>query len=87
MSAGIFSRTVKSVSELFGPHLKSQALNAISRLSRSLEQLLRVGCHGKDAKDAPLALIHFADNPVGMDEFATEVGGKYLGFPEEILNT
>ena len=87
MSAGIFSRTVKSVSELFGPHLKSQALNAISRLSRTQEQLLKAGCHGKDTKEDAWALIHFVDNPVGMDEFATEVEGKYLGFPEEILNT
>ena len=84
MSAGIFSRTVKSVSKLFGPYLKSQALDAISRLSRSQEQLLRAGCHGKDAKEAAWALIHFVDNPVGIDEFATEVGGKYLGFPAEI---
>lgn len=47
MSAGIFSRTVKSVNE-FGPHLKSQALNAMSRLSRPQEQLLVVRCHGKE---------------------------------------
>ena len=84
MSARIFSRTVKSVSELFGPHLKSHALNAMSRQSSSQEQLLRAGCHGKDAKEAAWAIIHFVDNPVGMDEFATEVRGKYLGFPEEI---
>lgn len=46
MSAGIFSRTVKSVNEI-GPHLKPQALNAMSRLSRPQEQLLIVRCHGK----------------------------------------
>ena len=56
MSARIFSRTVKSVSELFGPHLKSQALNAMSRQSRSQEQLLRAGCHGKDPKEAALVV-------------------------------
>ena len=56
MSAGIFSRTVKSVNE-FGSHLKSQALNAMSRLSRPQEQLLRAGCHGKDVKEAAWALI------------------------------
>ena len=51
------------MSELFGPHLKSHALNAMSRQSSSQEQLLRAGCHGKDAKEAAWAIIHFVDNP------------------------
>ena len=46
MSAGILSRTVKSVNEI-GPHLRPQALNAMFRLSRPQEQLLIVRCHGK----------------------------------------
>ena len=54
MSAGILSRTVKSVNEI-GPHLKPQALNAMSRLSRPQEQLLIVRCHGKDATEAAWA--------------------------------
>ena len=64
MSAGILSRTVKSVNE-FGPHLKSQALNAMSRLSRPQEQLLIVRCHGKDATEAAWAwTILWAGNTV-----------------------
>ena len=57
MSAGILSRTVKSVNEI-GPHLKPQALNAMSRLSRPQEQLLIVRCHGKDATEAAWARLH-----------------------------
>lgn len=64
MSAGILSRTVKSVNKI-GPHLRPQALNAMSRLSRSQEQLLIVRCHGKDATEAAWAwTILWAGNTV-----------------------
>lgn len=75
MSAGILSRTVKSVNK-FGPHLKSQALNAMSRLSRLQEQLLIVRCHGKAMQ--PRLPGH------GRVCYRSGGGGEYRGFPEEI---
>lgn len=82
MAAGIFSRTVRSVNEC-GPHLKSPrpALNAMSRLSRPQEQLLRVGCGSwEGCNRGRLVTLHFVDDSVGMDEFSYRGLGKIPWF-------